>query len=107
MIAALLAFACVGSPAASATITATVNAGTIKPLVVTMLQSLDLGSITLATGTWSSATISLSQAGAFSCTSPNTICTGATKVAKYNVQGSNNQIVRISAPNVVMTNQSD
>ncbi|MES2137210.1 MAG: DUF4402 domain-containing protein, partial [Pseudomonadota bacterium] len=29
------------------------------------------------------------------------------QVAKYNVQGSNNQTVRISAPNVTMVNQSD
>lgn len=106
-IALLMAASCCGSSASAATITATVNAGTIKPLVVTMLQSLDLGSITLAPGSWSNATISLSQTGAFSCSNPNTICSGATAVAKYNVQGSNNQTVRISVPNVTMTNQSD
>ena len=106
-IAALLAAGCCTAPASAATITATVNAGTIKPLVVAMLQSLDLGSITLAPGTWSNATISLSQGGTLSCVNANTVCTGATSVAKYNVQGSNNQTVRISAPNVVMTNQSD
>jgi hypothetical protein len=34
-------------------------------------------------------------------------CTGATQVAKYNVSGSNNQTVRISAPNVTLVNQSN
>jgi len=41
------------------------------------------------------------------CTNVNLICSGATVVAQYNVQGSNQQTVRISAPNVTLTNQSD
>ena len=56
---------------------------------------------------WSNATIALSQAGALSCTSANVVCSGATMVAKYNVQGSNRQTVNITAPNVTMVNQSD
>ena len=43
----------------------------------------------------------------FSCTNANITCTGATQVAQYNVQGSNQQTVRISAPNVTLVNQSD
>jgi hypothetical protein len=35
------------------------------------------------------------------------VCTGATTVAQYNVQGSNQQTVHISAPNVTLVNQSD
>jgi hypothetical protein len=42
-----------------------------------------------------------------SCTNANLTCSGATMVAQYNVQGSNQQTVRISAPNVTMVNQSD
>ena len=56
---------------------------------------------------WSNATISLSQAGVFGCANTNITCSGATQVANYNVQGSNQQTVRISAPNVTMVNQSD
>jgi spore coat protein U-like protein len=96
-----------GSPAAAATQTAQVSANVIKPLVIKWLQDLDFGSVTLALGTWSNQTIALSQAGVLSCTSANLTCAGATKVAKYNVQGSNNQVVRVSAPNVTMVNQSD
>ena len=84
-----------------------VSANIIKPLQLVMLQNFDLGTITLAPGTWSNATVSLSQAGALSCTNTNLTCTGATLVAQYNVQGSNNQTVYITAPNVTLTNQSD
>jgi hypothetical protein len=34
-------------------------------------------------------------------------CAGATAVAKYNVTGSNNQSVRVSAPDVTLVNQAD
>jgi hypothetical protein len=74
---------------------------------LTKLQDLDLGTVTLGPGTWSNATVSISQAGAFSCANANIVCTGVTAVAKYNVQGSNGQTVRISAPNVTLFNQSN
>jgi hypothetical protein len=94
-------------PAHAATATASVTANTVKPLVLTKLQDLDFGSVTLAPGTWGNAPVSLSKAGAFSCASANLVCTGVTSVAKYNIQGSNNQTVRVSAPNVTLVNQAD
>jgi hypothetical protein len=103
----LLGICASGSPAVAATINATVNAGTVKPLTVSMVQSLSLGTITLGPGTWTGVTISLSRAGVFSCSNPKAICSGATQAATYNVQGSNGQTVRISAPNVTMVNQSE
>ena len=63
--------------------------------------------MTLGPGIWSNATISLSQAGALSCANTNIVCSGATVVARYNIQGSNQQTVRVSAPNVTLVNQSD
>ena len=104
LLASLLAAA---APARAATAMAGVTANGVKPLIITKLQDLDLGSVTLGTGTWSGATVSLSQAGVLGCASANITCTGATMVAKYNVQGSNQQTVRISAPNVTLVNQSD
>lgn len=86
---------------------ASVNASASKPLVLSELQDLDLGTVTLGPGLWSNATISLSQTGVLSCASANIVCSGATQVAQYNVQGSNQQVVRISVPNVTLTNQSD
>lgn len=95
------------SPAGAATQTASVNASAVKPLVISKLQDLDLGTITLGPGIWSNASISLTRAGALTCANANLMCSGATMVATYNVQGSNKQTVRISAPNVTMVNQSD
>jgi len=98
---------CGAAPGRAATQIAQVSATVAKPLLLARVQDLDLGSITLGTGTWSGATIGISRAGVFSCSNANVICTGATQVAKYNVQGSNNNVVRITAPNVTLVNQSD
>ena len=95
------------APATAATQTAAVTANAVKPLVLTKLQDLDLGTVTLGPGTWPNATIGISQAGTLSCTGTNLVCTGATMPAKYNVQGSNRQAVRISAPSVTLVNQND
>ena len=86
---------------------ASVNASVVKPLVLTWLQDLDLGSIVLGPGTWSNATVGISRTGTFTCTNANVTCSGVTQVAQYNVSGSNNQAVHITAPNVTLVNQSD
>lgn len=86
---------------------ATVNATVVKPLTLKWVQDLDLGTIVLGPGAWSGATVAISKAGVFSCTNANVTCTGATQVAKYNVTGTNNQVVRISAPDVTLINQND
>lgn len=100
-------FACVAAgPAHSATINAQAQAKVIKPLVLTSIQDLDLGTLLLAPGTWSGATVRLSRSGAFTCPA-NVTCSGVTQVAKYNVSGTNNQTVTIIAPNVTLVNQSD
>jgi hypothetical protein len=95
------------APVRAATLTASVNASVNKPLVLTKVQDLDMGTVTLGTGVWSNATVSISQAGAVSCGSANIVCTGATMAATYNVQGSKQQAVHISVPNVTLVNQSN
>ena len=95
------------APAHAANNVATVQANVVKPLILTWLQNLDLGTIALGPGTWSNATVGISKAGVFSCTNANLICTGATQVARYNVSGTNNRTVLISAPNVTLVNQGD
>ncbi len=95
------------TPASAATVMASVTANNVKPLTIVKLQNLDFGTVTLRPGSWTGATVSLSQSGALSCGNANIICSGATVVAQYNVQGSNQQTVRISAPNVTLVNQSD
>jgi len=106
-IAAAWSVALCPSPAAAVTQNASVTATVAKPLTLTALQDLDLGTITLKPGTWSSAAVAISRSGAFSCDAANLVCTGLTQVARYKVTGSNKQIVTISAPNVILTNQSD
>jgi hypothetical protein len=106
-LAPLVCSLCTGAAAHAATVMASVTANNVKPLIITKLQDLDLGSVTLGPGAWSNATVSLSQAGALGCANANLVCSGATTVAQYNVQGSNQQTVHISAPNVTMVNQND
>lgn len=107
MLVAMVCLVPIGGAARAATVMAGVTSSNVKPLTLTKLGDLDLGSVTLGPGVWSNATIALSQAGALSCANANITCTGATTVAQYNVQGSNQQTVRISAPNVTLVNQSD
>lgn len=106
-IAALIMCLAAAQPSQAATINVAVNASANKPLLLTKLQDLDLGTVSLNPGTWTGAVISLSQAGVLTCNSANVTCAGLTQVSQYNVQGSNQQVVRITAPNVLMTNQSD
>jgi hypothetical protein len=100
-------FACaMAAPAHAATINATAQAKVVKPLILTSLQDLNLGSLLIGPGTWSGATVRLSRTGVLTCPA-NVTCSGATQVAKYNVSGTNNQTVTIIAPNITLVNQSD
>jgi hypothetical protein len=94
-------------PASAVTQTASVNANVIKPLTLVSVQNLDLGTVAVQPGTFASATVGISRAGVFTCGSTYLICTGATQVAKYKVTGTNKQMVRITTPNVTLTNQAD
>src|SRR5437870_13650002 len=85
---------------------ATVSATVVKPLALKWVQDLDLGTIVLGPGIWSNATVGISRTGVFSCTNANVTCSGATQVAQYNVQGTNNNTARITAPTVTLTTQS-
>ena len=96
-----------GSAHGASTQLVTISASVTKPLTLAWAKSLDLGSVALGPGTWSGATVGISRAGVFSCASPNLTCTGAVSVAQYQVTGSNNSAVRVSAPNVTLVNQSD
>ncbi len=103
---AAAAAACIAAPATAATINAEAKAKVVKPLTIESVQDLDLGTILLGPGTWSGATVRLSQSGALTCPAP-LICSGMTQVAIYNIAGSNQQAVVISAPNVTLVNQSN
>jgi hypothetical protein len=91
-------------PAVAASKSVQVKANVAKPLTLSRVQDLDLGTIVLSPGTWSGAVVGISRDGVFNCSSGNVTCTGATRVAKYNVTGSNNQVARITAPPVTLVN---
>ena len=110
--AAVVALTLTATPALAAGVVApgrnaTATARIVKPLTLTRVQDLNLGTILLSgTGTWAGAVVSVSQGGAFACTNANVTCDGATtaQVAKYSVTGTNNQRVFITAPNFTLTN---
>jgi hypothetical protein len=111
-LAAVAALAVVSTPAAAAPVgpnqNATATARIVRPLTLTWVQDLDLGTILLSgAGAWTGAVVSIDRNGVFSCTDPNVTCSGATQVATYNVAGTNNQIVTVSAPDVTLTNAND
>jgi hypothetical protein len=103
---AAAAAACLGRPAAAASINAQAKAKVVKPLAIESRQDMDFGTIVLGSGTWSGATVRLSQSGALTCPAPLT-CSGATQVAIYNVSGSKAQTIVISVPDVTLVNQTD
>lgn len=84
------------------------TARVVKPLTLSWVQNLDLGTIILSgAGPWSGAVVSVSNAGVFSCSNANVTCAGAPQPAKYRVTGTNNQVVTVNAPSVTLTNQND
>jgi hypothetical protein len=95
------------APAVAATQIVKVNASVSKPITVSWVQNLDLGTIALGPGTWSGATVGISRTGVFTCSNANVTCSGTTQVATYNATGNNGSTARITAPNVTLTNQSD
>jgi len=98
--------AAVAAPAHAVTQSASVKVTVVKPLSLTALQNMDLGTITLNGGTWSTTTVGISRTGAFTCGS-NVICSGAPQVARFKVTGTNKMTVLITTPAVTLTNQSD
>src|SRR5688572_27065243 len=95
--AAVAALALTATPAVAAPVApnqnATATARIIRPLTLTWVQDLNLGTILLSgAGAWSGAVVSVSQAGALSCLNVNVTCSGAVQAARYNVRGTNNQV---------------
>ena len=110
--AAFAALALTATPAFAAPVgpnqNATATARIVKPLTLTWVQNLNLGTILLSgPGAWGGAVVGVSQAGVLSCADPNVTCSGAVQAARYNVRGTNNQVVNITAPDVTLTNANN
>lgn len=93
-----------GAEAQAASANAVVKAGLVKPLALTTKQDFDFGQIVLPLS-GGAITIAVSQAGVRTCPSPAS-CSGTAKQAVFNVQGSNQQIVKISAPAITLANSA-
>lgn len=104
-LAASPAFAAPLASTATANPQAKASVRILKPLTLTAKQDLDLGTVALGQGTFST-TVGISKAGLFSCDSAKVTCSGTPKVARYNVTGSNGETVTITAGNVTLSNGS-
>ena len=103
---AALTLASTPALAVPATQNATATARIIKPLSLTSTQNLDLGTITLIGS--GATTVGIDQTNTLTCpTVGNVTCSGTTSVAIYRVTGTNNQSVTVTAPDFLLTNQSD
>jgi hypothetical protein len=98
--------AALAAPARAVTQTASVNANVVKPLTLTKLQDLNLGTISLGPGPWSGVVVGISKTGIFTCNA-KVVCTGTQQPAQFNVNGTNKMVVLIGAPNITLVNQSD
>ena len=109
--AAVAALALAATPAVAAPVgpdkQATANAKIVKPLTLTWVQDLDLGTITLVDGGVTSV-IDLKRDGSFTCGNNVAVtCTGTPKVATYKITGTNNTTVTVNSGNVSLVNSAD
>ena len=87
---------------------ATATARIVKPLTLTWIQDMNFGTILQSgAGTWAGAVVKVNTNGTLTCTNTNVVCSGTVSTARYNVTGTNNQQVNITAPNFSLTNAND
>ena len=97
------------SPALAAPTTATANPQAkaqvriLKPLTLTATQDLDLGTVALGQGTFST-TVGIAKDGTWTCDATKVTCSGTHQVASYNVNGTNGRTVTITANSVTLSN---
>jgi len=106
--AAALAFTAtqaVAAPVAAST-PATANAKIYRPLILTSSRNLDFGTIVMGTVAAGGENVTLTAAGGFTCGAGNLTCSGTPTTAQYNVQGSNNAVVRILVGASTLSNGS-
>jgi hypothetical protein len=95
----------IAAPASAASVTASTSVNVVKPVVLAKLQDLDFGTLLFSSFT-GSRSIVLSRAGVVTCAA-NIVCSGPTKAARFNVQGTNNKVVLITVTGGTMSNGTD
>ncbi|HWU91801.1 MAG TPA: DUF4402 domain-containing protein [Sphingomicrobium sp.] len=93
------------SPDKQAKATATI----VKPLTMTWVRDLNLGTIVLSGASpFAGAVVGINQAGTFTCTDANVTCSGPTSNAQYTLTGTDDQVVTVNTlPTLTLTNQAD
>jgi hypothetical protein len=90
--------------AVNASSNANARARVLRPLQLSSTQDFDLGDIVLSGAAPFSTVVSLAEDGTLTCDTTKVTCSGTTSVAKYQVIGTNNQTVTVSAPDVTLSN---
>jgi hypothetical protein len=105
---AVSALALTAAPAEAATPTqqATATARIVQPLTLAWVQDLDLGTIVLSgTGPYTD-TISITNAGSFTCGADVT-CSGTPQTARYSATGTRDQALTVTvSPTIALVNQT-
>jgi Domain of unknown function (DUF4402) len=104
-LAALVAATSLATPAAAVVTTAVTTVNVVKPVSISKIQDMDFGTLTFA-GLTANRTIALSRVGAVTCT-VEIVCSGVTKQARFNVQGTNKLVVLLTYAGGNLSNGSD
>lgn len=104
------ALALTSTPAAAQAVTATTQADAhariYRPLTLTSVRDLDLGTIVLSGTAPYTNTVGISQGGVFSCGADVT-CSGTTQTAQYEATGTQGQTLTVSvSSSIPLVNQT-
>ena len=92
-------------PAMAAQTTAVTSVKVVKPVLLSKFQDMDFGTLTFA-GFTGTRNIVLSRAGVLTCAA-DIVCSGTPRQARFNAQGTNNQVVVITYAGGTLTNGTD
>lgn len=74
----------------------------IRPLTLTGVRDLDFGTIVLGSVNALGESVSLSTAGVLGCGSGGLTCSGTYQTGRYNVTGTQGQVVTVAATNATL-----
>lgn len=92
--------------AVNATTSATVSVNMLKALVLASKQNMNFGTVIVANSGVASS-VSMTAAGAITCTATVLTCASTGTPGIYNVQGQNNQVVNITTSTTKLTSPLD
>jgi hypothetical protein len=108
---AVAALALTTTPALAAPVGASTpgqaSAKIFKPLTLTAKRNLDFGTIVVGTVAAGGETVSMNLSGTVVCGAGGLTCSGSPVSAQYNVQGTNNAVVRVFSGVTQLTNAND